>query len=30
MATGDVTEPWPESKFLDRRYIDTFDQWAPK
>jgi NitT/TauT family transport system substrate-binding protein len=30
MATGDVTEPWPESKFLDGRYIDTFDQWAPK
>jgi ABC-type nitrate/sulfonate/bicarbonate transport system substrate-binding protein len=27
--SGDVTEPWPESRFLDRRYIDSFAQWAP-
>ena len=25
-----VDQPWPESKYLDRRLIDTFDQWAPK
>jgi len=25
-----VTEPWPESKYLDPRFINTFDQWAPK
>lgn len=30
MASGDVTEPWPEARFLDRRFIDTFDDWAPK
>ena len=26
---GEVTEPWPESRFLDRRFIDTFEEWAP-
>jgi hypothetical protein len=30
IAADDVTKPWPESRFLDRRFIDTFDQWAPK
>ena len=30
VAAGDVTEPWPESKLLDRRFVDTFDQWAPQ
>jgi NitT/TauT family transport system substrate-binding protein len=30
VAAGDVTEPWPEAKLLDRRYVDTFDQWAPR
>jgi NitT/TauT family transport system substrate-binding protein len=29
IAEGYVTEPWPESKFLDRRYIDSFRKWAP-
>jgi NitT/TauT family transport system substrate-binding protein len=29
VATGDVTEPWAEERYLDRRFIDTFDQWAP-
>jgi NitT/TauT family transport system substrate-binding protein len=29
MSNGDVDSPWPESKFLDRRYIDTFREWAP-
>lgn len=28
-GNGDVHEPWPESKFFDRRYIDTFKEWAP-
>ncbi len=28
IATGDVKEPWPEPRYLDRRFIDTFDQWA--
>jgi len=30
VQSGDVKEPWPESKLLDRRFIDTFDSWAPK
>jgi len=21
---------WPESRFLDRRFIDTFEEWAPR
>ncbi|MDE3101770.1 MAG: ABC transporter substrate-binding protein [Chloroflexota bacterium] len=29
IQTGDVTEAWPDSKFLDTRYIDTFAAWAP-
>jgi NitT/TauT family transport system substrate-binding protein len=29
MSLGDVKEPWPDSKLLDRHYIDTFKQWAP-
>lgn len=29
-AAGDVTEPWPDSRFLDRRFIDSFAQWAPQ
>ena len=28
-SLGDVKEAWPESKFLDRRWIDTFREWAP-
>jgi NitT/TauT family transport system substrate-binding protein len=28
--TGDVTEPWSEDRLLDRRFVDTFDQWAPR
>lgn len=28
-SIGDVKEPWPDSKLLDRHYIDTFKQWAP-
>ena len=30
VQSGDVKEPWPESKLLDRRFIDTFASWAPK
>ena len=26
----DVPAPLPEAKFLDRRYIDSFNAWAPK
>jgi NitT/TauT family transport system substrate-binding protein len=28
-VAGDVDEPWPETRFLDRRFLSTFDQWAP-
>ena len=27
--TGDVSEPWLKEKFLDSRFIDTFEQWKP-
>lgn len=30
MQAGTVTAPWPESKFLDPRYIRTFKSWAPR
>jgi NitT/TauT family transport system substrate-binding protein len=30
IANGDVKEIWPESKYLDRRWIDTFAKWAPR
>jgi NitT/TauT family transport system substrate-binding protein len=30
ITNGDVTEPWDQSRFLDTRYIDSFDQWTPK
>jgi NitT/TauT family transport system substrate-binding protein len=30
MANGDVKAPWPEKTILDRRYIDSFKDWAPK
>jgi NitT/TauT family transport system substrate-binding protein len=29
-TVGEVSEPWPESRYLDRRFIDTFDVWAPR
>ena len=29
IQNGDVKEPWPEAKFLDRGYIDSFAKWAP-
>ena len=30
VAAGEVSEPWPESRFFDRRLIDRFDAWAPR
>jgi NitT/TauT family transport system substrate-binding protein len=30
VAAGDVTEPWPESRYFDRRFVDSFDEWAPR
>ena len=29
IAAGEVSEAWAESRFLDRRFIDSFDDWAP-
>ena len=29
-TVGEVAEPWPEARYLDRRFIDTFDAWAPR
>jgi ABC-type nitrate/sulfonate/bicarbonate transport system substrate-binding protein len=30
VAAGDVEAPWPESRFVDRRWLDRFDSWAPE
>ena len=30
ILAGEAAEPWPEARYLDRRFIDSFDQWAPK
>jgi NitT/TauT family transport system substrate-binding protein len=30
VANGDVKEPWPASRFLDSRWIDTFNRWSPR
>jgi NitT/TauT family transport system substrate-binding protein len=29
IEAGEVTEAWPESRFLDSRFIDSFEAWAP-
>jgi ABC-type nitrate/sulfonate/bicarbonate transport system substrate-binding protein len=29
VTAGEVDAPWPESRFLDTRLMDTFDGWAP-
>ena len=29
VASGDVTEAWPDSKLLDNRFIRSFSEWAP-
>jgi hypothetical protein len=30
IMAGDAPEVWPETRFLDRRFIDSYDAWAPK
>jgi NitT/TauT family transport system substrate-binding protein len=30
VAEGEVSEAWPEDRFLDRRFLDSYDAWAPK
>src|SRR5262249_37068720 len=30
VAAGDVTAPWPEARYLDRRFIDSFETWSPR
>ena len=30
IMSGDYTEAWPESKYLDRTFIDSFDGWKPE
>lgn len=30
VSGGELKEPWPESRFLDSRFINTFDEWAPQ
>jgi hypothetical protein len=27
VQAGDVTEPWPDSKWLDSSFLKTQDQW---
>lgn len=27
---GEVATEWPEARFLDRRFVDTFHEWAPR
>jgi hypothetical protein len=29
VEADEVGEAWPESRFLDRRFIDSFEAWAP-
>jgi NitT/TauT family transport system substrate-binding protein len=29
IAAGEVPESWAESRFLERRFIDSFESWAP-
>jgi NitT/TauT family transport system substrate-binding protein len=29
-AAGEVTEPWPEPRVFDRRFVDSFAEWAPR
>jgi NitT/TauT family transport system substrate-binding protein len=29
IANHEVTEPWPDSRLIDRRFIDRFADWAP-
>ena len=29
VAAGEIGAAWPEARFLDRRFLDTFGEWAP-
>jgi hypothetical protein len=29
IENGDVKEAWPDAKFLDSRWINSFTRWAP-
>jgi ABC-type nitrate/sulfonate/bicarbonate transport system substrate-binding protein len=29
IAAGEVTEPWSEARYVDRRFLDSFETWAP-
>ena len=30
VATGEVAAPIPEARLLDRRFVDSYEQWAPR
>lgn len=30
VAAGEVDAPWPEERFFDRRFVDSFEAWAPR
>jgi NitT/TauT family transport system substrate-binding protein len=30
ILAGDAPDEWPESRYLDRRFIDSYDTWAPR
>jgi hypothetical protein len=30
VAAGEVDAPWPEARFFDRRFVDSFAAWAPR
>lgn len=30
IEAGEAPEAWPEERLLDRRFVDSFDRWAPR
>ena len=30
LADGEVTEAWAEDRFLDRRFIRSYETWVPR
>jgi NitT/TauT family transport system substrate-binding protein len=30
VASGEVDAPWPEARFFDRRFVDSFEAWVPR
>jgi NitT/TauT family transport system substrate-binding protein len=30
VASGEVDLPWPEARFFDRRFVESFETWAPR